>query len=492
MDILFPGRRPIRAMVALAVSASLATLLASCGGGSSSDSASLTLPPPSAGAPGSPSASPAPAPSAAQRVASVPFASTPDPDPFYAQPASFPSDAPGTLLESRRITFAPARLPVVVTEAYQIRYVTRDVQGLPVAAVATVLRPITAPLTGPLQTLLAPLNTQLNALLGPLGSLGGLVSGLTGPLAESRLLVYSTAYDSLGAACAPSKGITGSTANPLNIAETPLFVLALARGYTVLLADYEGPTHAFGVGRQAGQANLDAIRAALGFAPLGLSPKTPVGLVGYSGGGIATAWTVSLAPRYAPELNLVGAASGGTPVDVFRVVKEAENTSYFNLVLGGVIGANRLYPQLIPDSLLNDKGRAVFNAMKDGCAGGTTDGSPVYQGTLAALTTSPDPYNTPGALQVRGLINLPQTGEAPKVPTLLYHEVNDELIQFGPAQDLYRTWCAAGSPIAFYPSRLGQNHAGGLIAGYPFALAFVEGRFAGQTLVPPGSERCGL
>lgn len=462
-------------------------LMVSCGGG-------LTEPglaPPQAGAPssGAVSSPSVASQTAAQRVAAVPFAATPDSDPFYAQPDSFPTDAPGTLLESRRITFAPAGVPVVVNEAYQFRYVTRDPAGLPIVSVATVLRPITAPITGPLNILLTPLNSALSSALGPLGSL---VSAVTGPLTEPRLLVYSTAYDSLGAACTPSRSATGSTANALNIAETPLFVLALTRGYTVLLADYEGPTHAFGAGRQAGQANLDAARAALKLPPLGMNASTPIGLIGYSGGGIATAWSASLAPIYAPELNLVGAASGGTPVDVFRVVKEAENTSYFNLVLGGVIGANRLYPELIPDSLLSDKGRTVFSAMKDGCAGGTTDGSPVFQGTLAELTRSSDPYNTPGALQVKGKINLPQAGEAPKVPTLLYHEVNDELIQFEPARSLYDTWCSAGSPMAFYPSQLGQNHAGGLIAGYPAALAFIEGQFAGQTLIPPGSLRCGL
>ena len=35
---------------------------------------------------------------------------------------------------------------------------------------------------------------------------------------------------------------------------------------------------------------------------------TPTGMLGYSGGSIATEWASELAPSYAPELNIIGAA----------------------------------------------------------------------------------------------------------------------------------------------------------------------------------------
>ncbi len=34
-------------------------------------------------------------------------------------------------------------------------------------------------------------------------------------------------------------------------------------------------------------------------------------MAGYSGGGMATAFAAALAPSYAPELDIVGAAAGG-------------------------------------------------------------------------------------------------------------------------------------------------------------------------------------
>ncbi len=69
-----------------------------------------------------------------------------------------------------------------------------------------------------------------------------------------------------------------------------------------------------------GYRALDAIRAMLAFAPLGLNPSTPIGLWGYSGGGLTTAWTAEMASGYAPELKLVGAVAGspaGDPGSMF-------------------------------------------------------------------------------------------------------------------------------------------------------------------------------
>ncbi len=47
-------------------------------------------------------------------------------------------------------------------------------------------------------------------------------------------------------------------------------------------------------------------------------------MVGYSGGSIATEFASELAPKYAPELNIVGVAEGGIPVDF------AHNLTYIN------------------------------------------------------------------------------------------------------------------------------------------------------------------
>ncbi len=91
----------------------------------------------------------------------------------------------------------------------------------------------------------------------------------------------------------------------------------VAAGETVVTADYEGEDLAYGAGQQSGYETLDAIRAAekwLGVPEV----STPVGMVGYSGGSIATEFASELAHTYAPGLDIVGVAAGGVPVDLFH------------------------------------------------------------------------------------------------------------------------------------------------------------------------------
>ena len=388
----------------------------------------------------------------------VPFAPTPDADPFYAQPSPLPDVAPGAILNSRSVGFAPALGLPMPNPAWQLQYMTRDVNGRPLAAIATVVQPLIPALTGP-----------------------------------TPLVSYQFAYDSLGSPCTPSRTVTGGTGNNNAQAEALAYLPALTtQGWTLVFPDYEGPYSAYGAGTLSGQATLDGIRAALAFEPLGLSAETPIGMWGYSGGALATAWAASLQPGYAPELNIVGIASGGTPADVFGVVQNAEGGLFFNLIFSAIIGTNRAYPELIPDSLLNDKGKAVVEAMKDGCVGNTTDGSSAASDKLADYTTASDPYNTPGALAVRPKVTLPQPGKTPTANIYVWHEQLDELIPIAGTDAMIAAWCAAGAPVSYYRDPAGGEHVSGVAAGAPVAIAYLASRFAGAavTAVPPGTQTC--
>lgn len=387
---------------------------------------------------------------------SVPFAPTPDPDPFYAQPQPMPDVPPGTLLNSKEVTFAPAGIPEP-NPAWLIQYMTRDVNDRPLAATAVVVKPLVPSL-----------------------------------LAEPPLVSYQFAYDSLGAQCAPSRTVTGDTSNANSTAETLVYLSGLtAQGWTMVFPDYEGPYHAYGAGKLSGQATLDAIRAALGFEPLGLNADSPVAMWGYSGGALATSWAASLQGSYAPELNIVGVASGGTPADVFGVVQNAENGPFFGLIFSAIVGANRAYPELIPDSIINDEGRRVIEAIKDGCVGDTTDGSPGASGSLADYVTIADPFNSPGALAVKPKVTLPQADHTPVADMYLYHEILDELIPIAGTDALVDAWCADGASVSYQRSLTGE-HIAGVASGAPLALAYLIGRLNGLpvNVVPPTAQRC--
>lgn len=391
-------------------------------------------------------------------AATIPFAPTPDSDPFYAQPDPMPNVAPGTVLKSRSVTFSPGGVPQP-NSAWQLQYASRDVNGKLQAVVATIVKPLIPSSTSP-----------------------------------APLVSYQFAEDSLGSKCAPSHTLTGGTDNGNAMGETLVYLPGLTtQGWTMVFPDYEGPYSEYGAGMQAGQATLDGIRAAENFEPAGLAgTATPVALWGYSGGALASAWASSLHPGYAPELNIVGVASGGTPADVFGVVKNAENGPFFNLIFSAIFGTNRAYPELIPDALLNDKGRAAGKSLKDACLGNPTDGSLPPMGKLADYTTAADPYATPGAVAVRPKVTLPQAGRVPTANMYLYHEQHDELIPIAGTDALVKTWCDAGAHINYFRDPVGGEHVAGVATGTPAALLYLISRFSGAATptVPPGTQTC--
>src|SRR5579884_2048957 len=174
----------------------------------------------------------------------------PSSDPFYTYSGSLSAIAPGTVLRTRQVEISAAGAPQAYP-ATQVLYRTTDQLGAPSATVATIIQPATAPL--------------------------GLV----------KLLSYQTFYDGVASTCRPSYTLQGEDpSNTTASADESVILNYVQQGYTVVTSDYEGPTDDYGAGRQSGYGTLDAIRAAE--HQLGLAPSAPVGLIGYSGGSIAS------------------------------------------------------------------------------------------------------------------------------------------------------------------------------------------------------------
>src|SRR5688572_12887734 len=229
----------------------------------------------------------------------------PDNDPFYEAPDPIPAVPPGTLLRSRPVKIAGMGVPLPL-EAWQVMYASTDAKDQPSAVVATIIKPLTS----------------------------------ASP-ARRVLVSYQTAWDSVSLDCAPSYRMRKGDEKE-EIAILPL----LALGWTVVVSDYEGLLGAYTAGIQAAHGVLDGIRAALSFAPAGLRSDTPVGMWGYSGGGLATAWAAEFAPTYAPELNIAGVAAGGVPPNITAVAKNLDGGLFSGIVLAGTVGMSRAYPEL--------------------------------------------------------------------------------------------------------------------------------------------------
>jgi hypothetical protein len=386
------------------------------------------------------------------RAGSVPV---PSADPFYAAPASLATDAPGTVLRSRAVTIV-GLTQLASRTAYQLLYRTTDASGRPTATVTTLLLP-SHPASGP-----------------------------------RRLLSYQTAEDSLTTNCAPSYTLR-TASGTTQTAESGEMALGLLKGWDVSVPDYQGPQSEWAVGPLAGRATLDGVRAVESFAAAGLDGShTEVATIGYSGGSIPTIWASALAPRYAPELKIVGDAAGGVVPDPIENLTAVNGTVFAGAIIGVSVAVNRAYPSLGLDSLLNARGKAL--AVQDGadaagCAGAVTN-APF--GTVAAFTN----YATPAALealpqvtQAFGRLDLIR-GPAPRAPSYWYNEIDDELAIIKPVDELFAADCAQGAVIDYHRDPIGEHLTGAVTYVVP-ALAYLADRFAGKPApnsCPPGSQ----
>lgn len=264
------------------------------------------------------------------------------------------------------------------------------------------------------------------------------------------------------------------------------------QGWTLVIPDYEGPYSEYGAGKIEGQITLDGIRAAENFKPLGLSTATPVGLWGYSGGAIATAWATTLQTSYAPDLNIVAVASDGTPADEIGTAKNFNHglgNAVFSLGLSAALGVNRAYRQMVTP-ILNAKGHAAAESLKDGCDGQTSDGSPPPTGHYSDYTTSSHPFDTPGVLNTAPKIDLPQPGHWPVADAFVYQSTLDELVPVAGVDKMVQAWCEHGDTVHYYKSPAGEHITFAATAA-PLALAYLISRFDGlPTVLPPGTQSC--
>jgi acetyl esterase/lipase len=290
---------------------------------------------------------------------------------------------------------------------------------------------------------------------------------------------YQTAEDGAGTKCAPSYAIRGglpaSTSN--SAPETGLMLLALARGWTVVAPDYQGPQSMFLGARGEAHGVLDGLTAARGFAPAGIDRKAPLALWGYSGGAFASTSAAQLQPRYAPRLKLSGVALGGTVADLRKTIHAFSGSPFGGALLMGFVTVNRAYPEYHLTRYLN---AAALEAMKHVQTDCITDAVPKYPfASLEQYTDNPEVIDGPELEPMFHRINpLTQKG-VPAAPVYEYHARGDELAPIGPARALVNRFCKKGVVVQHVEDLL-TEHIGFVVTGAPGAVQYMADRFAGK------------
>ncbi|MEV0685116.1 lipase family protein [Nocardia sp. NPDC050378] len=376
---------------------------------------------------------------AAPTAHSAPLYPSPDPDPFYAQPADLSGTQPGDVLEVRPM---PALAMFPDTTVTAVKFRSNNSAGEPIAATTTVLQP----------------NNQQP---------------------DAPVLSYQHIINGLGVRCSVSKVLYTSDPD-LMVREAVFWNVALRRGWTMVLPDHLGPNFAYGAAKLGGQVTLDSIRAIRQVEQLRVA-NSRVAMAGYSGGGMATAWAAALQPEYAPEVEIAGAAMGGVPMNLVSMLEGLGFGTHpvFGLALAAGIGLEREYPQRFPISdQMNAKGLAARASIADAC---TNDilASGAGRGILDfAATTSM--VQDPQARAVVEENSLELYDGAPVMPVFEWHSPIDGLIPVDAITNTVHRWCAAGTPVVT-ESTPTPDHLTAAVLGLPAALDWLDARLRGET-----------
>ncbi|MFL6238524.1 MAG: lipase family protein [Actinomycetes bacterium] len=380
----------------------------------------------------------------------------PDTDPFYTYsgPKPLAAIAAGTVLKQRAVNVSLGTTMSTPIQAEQLLYRTSGELGEPTVTVTTVIRPAT---------------------------------GTVLP----QIIDYLSFYDALGAQCDPSYTLTGGDPGAPNRQqaeeEEALIAAHLASGSIITVPDFEGEHLEWTAGHEAGYDSLDAVRATESY--LGLAKTTKVGLSGYSGGSIAADWASELAPSYSPELNIVGVAEGGIPVDF------AHNLNYINgsqgwsgVIPAALVALARAYKLDLPP-YLSAYGMKLTNQVQHACIGSFNG---AYPGLTIQKLLKPqyqDIYKDADLVRVMNALIMGSAPGHPKGPLFMgvgdMDGTGDGIMVAKDVEALAHEYCQQGVPVQFKVYN-GDSHTQAAEKFEPAAVAFLAERFAGT----PFSSNC--
>jgi hypothetical protein len=354
----------------------------------------------------------------------------PNEDPFYQAPSNISTFRPGAVIRSRAVNTTIG--PKNAKASFQVLYRTTDTQNQSEATVAT---------------LWAPYN----------------------PRQPAQILSYHSYMDSDSFDCSPSWAWLNNTKSngwvPL-FTDAKMFInWALQFGLYVLDPDDEGPKATFIAGFQQGQAALDGMRATRDF--FGLPKDTEIGMTGYSGGASVTAWAVNLSERYAPDLNIIGAAYGGTPIDTRSMFNFLNGGPIASFAGAGLIGLMSAYPEMNKFILdhVDEKSTKLIDKYRgrNQCIQNVVLGN--FFVDFYKLINVTDPLNTPIIKSVLNretlFMNVSTVGvSSPKFPRMIWHGTLDFIVPFKDEEIYVDQQCQHGANIQFNKLKFREHALG--------------------------------
>ena len=371
---------------------------------------------------------------------------------FYATPDPLPTGAPGTLLSTEPLT---GEYDLPGANAYRMTYLTEDAQGEAKISSGMIFIP-TAP----------------------------------APAEGRKVISWAHPTVGMGDACAPSRR------------EKPTALLdwlpgMMQLGWVVTATDYAGlgtdGVEEYLIASSEVRDVVNAVRAVRQFD--GADAGTDYGIFGHSQGGHASLWAPTLAPDYAPELNLVGAAGAAPAAALSTLVGELWDSD-----AAWVIGAEvmvsfpNVYPELDPADVVTKEALGAYKNLAQACLleGGLE--AEIRQELFGERFFSANPMDNPAWAQA---IDEQTAPAAPAdIPVLVTQSVNDGIVEPPAIAAMTQEWCDAGSTISV--TWLGplrgtatalnvESHMYEGAIGGAHATTWFEDRFRGE----PAPTTCG-
>ena len=256
-------------------------------------------------------------------------------------------------------------------------------------------------------------------------------------------------------------------------------------GYAVVATDYEGlgtpGLHPYIVGRSEARGVLDSVRATQHLG--GISVTEEFVVWGHSQGGHAALHAGQHWQEYAPELKLLGVASGAPPSQfslLYNILLGGPFQGYVAMASGAFAEA---YDEIELQQVFRDEALGLFEVLETGCTDAVFD---VFNPLAAEdLLKVENPLSVPpwDRVIIENDVNISPV----PVPVLILHGADDEQIPAISSQFLLGQLCTKpgqGPTVRFeYP---GEDHSGVIDAHRDDLLEWIAGRFAGD----PAPDTC--
>lgn len=369
-------------------------------------------------------------------------------DPFYEPPPGFEHARPGTVLRSRDVELAFMGLVPQQFTATQLLYRTTDLNDMPQATVTTVIVPTERADKGPVP-----------------------------------LVSYQCAIDAVAGRCFPSYALRRGAKALGALAQFEFFLVAaaLAEGWAVSVPDHEGPKGMWGAPYEPGYHVLDGVRAALQYERLGLSADAPVGLWGYSGGGLASAWAAEVSGSYAPELNIVGAVLGSPVADLGHAFRRLNGSFYSGLPAMVVAALTHIYPELdkVIQEHATDEGKAMLLRIEKMTTAHAVlrligmDMGKLIDQPLEQILQTPEVQHVFESIKLGTAVPTP--------PVLIVQAVHDRIVSVDDIDDLTHTYQSGGASVTYHRDMFSEHM---LLHPFsaPMTLRWLTDRFNGKPL----------